>query len=310
MEKFQNTLEEYQLNDVGFTGNWFTWERGNLPERNIQERLDRGVANEKWLLMFSEAKIQHLVHSFSDHYPLLVVTRREEERQKGNSFKFKAWWTLEDSFVDEVKKLWGIAAGDFLQKLKFVSKGLKKWARKIQMNRKRKKEFLTAKLLELIEAERDDTNLAEIIDMKIQLNFEIEKDEYYWEQRARLNCLKFGDRNAAYFHSQATQRRMRNQIIKLQNEEGRDTEDVKEMESIARAYFQNLFTAGNTTIYEQLIMGIDRYVYKEDNRKLIAPYTGEEVREALFRMGSTKAPGEDGFPALFNQKCWTRSCTK
>ncbi|KAH1131803.1 hypothetical protein J1N35_003181 [Gossypium stocksii] len=60
MEKFLNAIEECQLNDVGFTGNWFTWERGNLPETNIQERLDRGLANEKWLLMFPEAKIQHL----------------------------------------------------------------------------------------------------------------------------------------------------------------------------------------------------------------------------------------------------------
>ncbi|KAH1131802.1 hypothetical protein J1N35_003180 [Gossypium stocksii] len=72
---------------------------------------------------------------------------------------------------------------------------------------KKKKKFLTTKLSELMEAERDDTNLAEMIDTKIQLNFEIKKDEYYWEQRARLNWLKFGDKNTAYFHSQATQRK-------------------------------------------------------------------------------------------------------
>ncbi|KAA3481092.1 reverse transcriptase [Gossypium australe] len=76
------------------------------------------------------------------------------------------------------------------------------------------------------------------------------------------------------------------------------------MEDIARAYFQNLFTAGNTIINEHLLSGIDRYIFEEDNRKLIAPYTGEEIREALFKMGSTKAPGEDGFPAQFYQRCW------
>ncbi|KAA3479307.1 hypothetical protein EPI10_019832 [Gossypium australe] len=48
------TLQECQLNDVGFSGSWFTWERENLPETNIQERLDRGVANVKGMLMFSE----------------------------------------------------------------------------------------------------------------------------------------------------------------------------------------------------------------------------------------------------------------
>lgn len=47
MGAFREVLNEYQLIDVGYMGVWFTWERGNLPETNIKERLDRGVANEK-----------------------------------------------------------------------------------------------------------------------------------------------------------------------------------------------------------------------------------------------------------------------
>lgn len=35
------------------------------------------------------------------------------------------------------------------------------------------------KLVELAKAEREDKNLAELIDTKINLNFEIEKDECY-----------------------------------------------------------------------------------------------------------------------------------
>ncbi|MBA0818435.1 hypothetical protein Gohar_021253 [Gossypium harknessii] len=47
MEAFRKVLEDCSLVDVGYSGNWFTWERGNLPETNIQERLDRGVATEE-----------------------------------------------------------------------------------------------------------------------------------------------------------------------------------------------------------------------------------------------------------------------
>ncbi|MBA0661623.1 hypothetical protein Goklo_005899 [Gossypium klotzschianum] len=41
MEAFRGAWEECQLLDVGYFGVWFTWEKGNLPETNIRERLDR-----------------------------------------------------------------------------------------------------------------------------------------------------------------------------------------------------------------------------------------------------------------------------
>ena len=40
------------------------------------------------------------------------------------------------------------------------------------------------------------------------------------------------------------------------------------------------------------------------NRLLIAPYTLEEVKKALFQIGDLKAPGPDGFPAHFYQRHW------
>lgn len=107
-----------------------------------------------------------------------------------------------------------------------------------------KKEALTSKLTKLLESDRNDENLPELTDTKIQLNFEIKNDECYWEQRARVNQLKFGDRNTTFFHKQATQRRRRNFIRKMQFDNGREKEEVREMEEIARTYFQRLFSAG------------------------------------------------------------------
>ncbi|KAG8474642.1 hypothetical protein CXB51_031263 [Gossypium anomalum] len=167
MKIFHNVLADCQLMDMGFSGNWFTWKRGNLPETNIRERLDKGVANEEWMAMFPK-------------------------------------------------------------------EGLQKWASRIRIDRRRRKEFFIARLSELIEAERDDFNLAEMIDTKIQLNFEIEKDEHYWEQRARVNWLKFRGRNTTFFHSQATQRQRRNFIHKLTDEEGKETKIIQEMEDASQ----------------------------------------------------------------------------
>ncbi|MBA0729024.1 hypothetical protein Golax_022433, partial [Gossypium laxum] len=230
MRMFRKALKFCQLIDVGYSGRWFTWEKGNLPETNIQERLDRGVANENWISMFPEVKVQHLVHSFSDHCPLLIDTNKEDKRRTKSRSKFEAWWILEDSFVDEAKHIWKTASGEFLKKLEILKRGLENWARQIRRNKKWKKEILIAKLSKLIEAERDHINLAEMIDTKIQLNFEIKKEERYWEQKAKLNWLKLGDRNTYFFHSQATQRRKKNLINKLQNDSGWETKDLQEME--------------------------------------------------------------------------------
>lgn len=42
MLAFREALEYCKLNDLGFSGQWFTWERGRLPSNNIREILDRG----------------------------------------------------------------------------------------------------------------------------------------------------------------------------------------------------------------------------------------------------------------------------
>ncbi|KAH1031801.1 hypothetical protein J1N35_043975 [Gossypium stocksii] len=148
MEAFRKVLEDFNLVDLGSSRNWFTWERGNLPETNIKERLDRSVANDEW------------------------VSRRKR---------------------------------NFIQKLNF--------------------------------------------------------------------------------------------------EDVREIESMEEMVEIARSYFQQLFSAGRRGDYDHVLRRINRCVLKEDNLKLKASYKKEELCEALQEMGPTKAPGEDGFPTLFYQKC-------
>lgn len=37
MEKFKETIEQCQLDDLGFSRAWFTWERGNFQHTNVRE---------------------------------------------------------------------------------------------------------------------------------------------------------------------------------------------------------------------------------------------------------------------------------
>lgn len=44
------------------------------------------------------------------------------------------------------------------------------------------------------------------------------------------------------------------------------------------------------------------------NERLNAPFSAEEISDALFQIGPLKAPGPDGFPSRFYQRNW--SCLK
>lgn len=59
MESFRNSLEMFGLFDIGYSGRWYTWERGNLPATNIREWLDRAVMNIDWLEKFPTTILWH-----------------------------------------------------------------------------------------------------------------------------------------------------------------------------------------------------------------------------------------------------------
>ncbi|KAA3469152.1 reverse transcriptase [Gossypium australe] len=117
MDAFRDTLKECQLMDIRYSGTWFTWERGNLPETNIRERLDRGVANEKWIALFPMGNIQHLSYSMSDHCPLLISTDHATEYFSNQKFHFESWWTLEESTEQVIKEAWETNSDPLMEKI-------------------------------------------------------------------------------------------------------------------------------------------------------------------------------------------------
>lgn len=88
MEMFRDTLSYCDLLDVGFVGPRFTWERRNSVRTNIRERLDRVVANEKWLEKFPNMEVQHILSFASDHLPILLTLDARLDPNRHNVFRF------------------------------------------------------------------------------------------------------------------------------------------------------------------------------------------------------------------------------
>lgn len=69
-----NLIQQCGFIDLGFQGKAFTWTNKRVGLDNIQERLDRGFANDLRRLLFPDATITHLVALKSDHCPILLST--------------------------------------------------------------------------------------------------------------------------------------------------------------------------------------------------------------------------------------------
>jgi hypothetical protein len=53
--------------------------------------------------------------------------------------------------------------------------------------------------------------------LSLELDELLAKEEIKWKQHSRMEWLKEGDQNTAYFHHKATCRSKKNNISKLQN---------------------------------------------------------------------------------------------
>lgn len=178
-------------------------------------------------------------------------------------------------------------------------------ANDIKRRRHMQKRDLERRLGELLKGDRNDENMAEIIDTRLQLNSDIDKDEVYWEQRARANWLRLGDKNTSFFHRLASMRKKkRNSIVELKCDDGRTICSDDEIGEEASNFFQNLFTSNTFGDSTYIVSGIHSIITNEDNESILAQFTEEEIFATLKSMAPTKASGFDGYLAIFFQKVW------
>jgi hypothetical protein len=141
-----------------------------------------------------------------------------------------------------------------------------------------------------------------IVDRLVELD---SREEVMWRQRSRVQWLAEGDKNTRFFHLRASQRKRRNKISQLRKSDGEITDDPIAMASATNEFYRDLYRSEGTEEMEVVLDSVPVRVTREMNEGLVSTITNQEVRDALFQMFPTKAPGPDGLPAHFFQRHWS-----
>ncbi|XP_072076444.1 uncharacterized protein [Arachis hypogaea] len=306
VREFRKFVDMNYLMDLDIKGGRFTW-FGNPRNGFItRERIDRALVNWEWRVLYQQASLKALPAISSDHCPLVLDINQVQKIEK--SFKFEAFWTDHEECENIVRKGWekedvqGCAWKGITTRMKNCKEELRKWSRRTIKRANKEIHKLKEELKKLQDSDLTQEKQERTQQIKENIAALWKQEEKYWGQRARLKWLKWGDKNTAFFHATTIQRRGRNRIEKLRNEAGSWIEDRKEIMKLIEERFDALFTSSNNRNCESVIRNIPVRVTESMNRELISEVTEEEIRKAVFSMGSLKAPGPDGLNGLFYQK--------
>ena len=123
-------------------------------------------------------------------------------------------------------------------------------------------------------------------------------------QKSRVQWLKEGDKNTHFFHSSVKGRRQRNKIQRLQREDTTWTNSEEEIGEEVVNHFKELFRSKGMTQTDMTLKGISQTISDHMNSELTQPVKDKEIKDALFPMNPTRAPGPDGMTPLFFQTFW------
>ncbi|PNX99831.1 ribonuclease H, partial [Trifolium pratense] len=284
MDEFQAWTDSFQLFHLPTRGAEFTWNNGRGGSRHTEKRLDRAVCNQAWLDLGC-VSVTTLTKHKSDHSPLLLEYQLTTT-SFASHFKFMRMWSLHPDCRNIILNCWNtviVGCPMFIlsQKLKLLKNKLKIWNKQSFGN---VHDFVisTEQKLQHIQdqIQQNGHTVALLAEEKLASNaYEeaLNRQEIFWQEKAKLNWHLEGDRNTKYFHRLAKIKTSTKAITSLQDGEHDSllAEDV-----------------------------IPKLVTNEVNAVLTMLPSHDEVRAAVFALNKDSAPGPDGFGAFFYQHYW------
>ncbi|XP_074352119.1 uncharacterized protein LOC141691283 [Apium graveolens] len=128
LTEFGEAIVDCELQDLGFIGSNYTWEKSIGDPGWMQEHLDRGLATQDWRQLFSNVEVHVLEVSTSDHFPLLLKLNSQIYVPKSRRFYFENLWIKESECLNIVKDSWNKAGIEsIMEKIEYCCLKLDEW---------------------------------------------------------------------------------------------------------------------------------------------------------------------------------------
>ncbi|GJW12092.1 RNA-directed DNA polymerase, eukaryota, reverse transcriptase zinc-binding domain protein [Tanacetum coccineum] len=270
--------------------------RSLWKELSIQKQL---IKNEPWVVMGdfnvtlnanehssgSSGKTADMIE-FND-----AINSHEVDDICSSGFQFT--WTKSLKNLNVVKKIKNLKRP--LKKLSWMNGNVFENVTKV-------KERLRSIQADIDKKPHDDSLRIEAVNM---LNEYVEayKDEMkLLQQKARVKWLNEGDKNTAFFHGILKSRRSKSRVEIIMDDAGSKYEGKAVNEQFVKHFEQFLGKIDN-------VASVDKRLFKkvldcDEAKDMIGEVSEEEIKEAMFDIYSTKAPGPDRFTSEFFKKAW------
>ncbi|GKV33852.1 hypothetical protein SLEP1_g42302 [Rubroshorea leprosula] len=228
----------------------------------------------------------------------MVMKNAEDEKRGPKPFKFFDAWLEQPGCIEVIKKAWnssdekGWKGYRFKEKLKRTKNALKEWNDNSTTKVDSKINEAEKEIALLDEkGEKDQLSTIDIEKRRkcfIELWKHLKIKDSMWQQKSRMAWLKEGDANTKFFHRCVKGRWRRNEINSIQINDKQHTVVAEIKEEVAK-YFEELFTGEQWQ--RPKLEGIDfKQISSTDSELLMAEFSEDEIKEAVWDCDSSKSP--------------------
>ena len=246
-------------------------------------------------------------------YSMLAVhwpTLRPCKPRYSPPFRFEAMWLCDPRCAVVVEEAWmeGLykpEGSQITNCLDSCQSRLSAW-NKIEFGHVQRQIERYEKILQSLE-QNPQHNSERIHEVRKALNCWLDAENTMWHQRSRHLWITDGDLNTSFFHQKASNRKEKNSILGITNENEVWQEDDLGVERVILDYFTSIFRTNGPTDTTAVVEAIQPVVIDPMNEYICQPFQANEIHRALKQMHPKKSPGPDGMPPLFYQHFWSLS---